>query len=75
MVFMRQLILRTGRLPENKKHMVIRSFMAHHQGMSFLTIANLLLPTPIYERFHRNKQVRAAELIIARKNSKKGKVD
>ena len=52
------------RLPENKKHMVIQSFMAHHQGMSMLTIANLLLPTPIYERFHRNKQVRAAELLL-----------
>lgn len=61
------------RLPENKKHMVIRSFMAHHQGMSFLTLANLLLPTPIYERFHRNKQVRAAELLLQERVPKKAR--
>ena len=61
------------RLPENKKHMVIQSFMAHHQGMSMLTIANLLLPTPIYERFHRNKQVRAAELLLQERIPKRAK--
>ncbi|WP_338471254.1 glucoamylase family protein [Niallia sp. XMNu-256] len=61
------------RLPENKKHMVVRSFMAHHQGMSFLTLANVLLPTPIYERFHRNKQVRAAELLLQERIPKKAR--
>ncbi|WP_428910308.1 GH36-type glycosyl hydrolase domain-containing protein [Niallia sp. Krafla_26] len=62
------------RLPENQKHMVIRSFMAHHQGMSFLTLANLLLPTPIYERFHRNKQVQATELLLQERIPKKARL-
>ncbi|MCL5779648.1 MAG: glycosyl transferase family 36 [Firmicutes bacterium] len=52
------------RLPKDRTSMVIRSFMAHHQGMSLLTLANLLLPQKIYERFHRDKRVRAAELLL-----------
>lgn len=52
------------RMPEGRKHMVVRSFMAHHQGMSMLTLSNLLLPHTMYGRFHRNKEVRAAELLL-----------
>jgi cyclic beta-1,2-glucan synthetase len=54
----------TERIPEDKKRMVIRSFMAHHQGMSLLALANLLLPHKMYERFHRDKRVQAAELLL-----------
>lgn len=52
------------RLPRNRTCMVVRSFMSHHQGMSMLTLANLLLPHKMYERFHRNKEVQAAELLL-----------
>ncbi|MBO9608400.1 MAG: glycosyl transferase family 36 [Paenibacillaceae bacterium] len=52
------------RLPEGRRHMVIRSYMAHHQGMSLLTIANLLLPQTMIDRFHRDKRVQAAELLL-----------
>ncbi len=52
------------RLPKEKTCMVIRSFMAHHQGMSLLTLANLLAPKKIYEHFHSDKRVRAAELLL-----------
>ena len=52
------------RLPADRKHMVVRSFMAHHQGMSLLTLSNLLLPHTMVERFHRNMEVRAAELLL-----------
>ena len=52
------------RMPKNRDFMVVRSFMAHHQGMSMIALANLLLPSPMYERFHRNKEVRAAELLL-----------
>lgn len=52
------------RMPQGRSHMVVRSFMAHHQGMSLLTLANLLLPHKMYDRFHRNKEVRAAELLL-----------
>jgi cyclic beta-1,2-glucan synthetase len=52
------------RMPKDKTCMVIRSFMAHHQGMSLLTLGNLLLPRKMYERFHRDKRVQAAELLL-----------
>jgi cellobiose phosphorylase len=52
------------RMPEGRTHMVIRSFMAHHQGMSLLTLANLLLPRKMYDYFHRDKRVQAAELLL-----------
>ncbi|SDE38890.1 GH36-type glycosyl hydrolase domain-containing protein [Sporomusa acidovorans] len=52
------------RLPENRTGIVIRSFMAHHQGMSLLALANLLAPKKITERFHRDKRVQAAQLLL-----------
>lgn len=61
------------RLPKDKKHVTIRSYMAHHQGMSMLTLANLLLPKTMYGRFHRNKQVRSAELLLQERVPKRVK--
>lgn len=55
------------RLSNGKRHEVIQSFMAHHQGMSLLTLANLLQPKTMVKRFHRNKQVRSAELLLQEK--------
>lgn len=52
------------RLPKKQAGVVIRSFMAHHQGMSLLALANLLGPEKITERFHHDKRVRAAELLL-----------
>ncbi|WP_066632715.1 GH36-type glycosyl hydrolase domain-containing protein [Desulfolucanica intricata] len=52
------------RLPKDQTYMVIRSFMAHHQGMSLLALANLLAPKKMYERFHSDKRVQAAELLL-----------
>jgi cellobiose phosphorylase len=52
------------RLPKDQASVVIWSFMAHHQGMSLLALANLLAPKKIYERFHRDKRVQAAELLL-----------
>lgn len=62
------------RLPKHKEFMVIRSFMAHHQGMSLLTLANVLLPKKIYERFHRDKQIQAAELLLQERMPKQPKL-
>ena len=52
------------RMPKDHAYRVIRSFMAHHQGMSLLTLANMLLPQKMYDRFHRDKRVQAAELLL-----------
>ncbi len=56
------------RMPAGRRHAVIRSFMAHHQGMSMLTLSNLLLPRTMVDRFHDNKQMQAAELLLQERN-------
>ncbi|MEO8170565.1 MAG: glucoamylase family protein, partial [Oxalobacteraceae bacterium] len=40
-----------SRLPRGQTSAVIRSFMAHHQGMGFLSLAYLLLDRPLQKRF------------------------
>ncbi|MDR3588032.1 MAG: glucoamylase family protein [Negativicutes bacterium] len=52
------------RLPKGRTSVVIRSFMAHHQGMSLLALGNMLLPQTVVDRFHWDKRVRAAELLL-----------
>ncbi|WP_424250011.1 GH36-type glycosyl hydrolase domain-containing protein [Collimonas pratensis] len=41
----------SSRLPRGQSNTVIRSFMAHHQGMGFLSLAYLLLDRPMQKRF------------------------
>ena len=40
-----------SRLPRGQTSAVVRSFMAHHQGMSLLSLAHLLLDRPMQRRF------------------------
>ncbi|MDK2957100.1 MAG: cyclic beta,2-glucan synthetase [Desulfovibrionales bacterium] len=40
-----------SRLPRGQKSAVVRSFMAHHQGMTFLALAGTLLEGPMQRRF------------------------
>ncbi len=42
----------------------IRSWMAHHQGMSLLAIVNLLANNPLQQYFHAEPQVMATELLL-----------
>ncbi|MBP6383167.1 MAG: cyclic beta 1-2 glucan synthetase, partial [Pseudomonadales bacterium] len=39
------------RVPPGKHHAIVRSFMAHHQGMSLLGFAHVLLGQPMQRRF------------------------
>jgi hypothetical protein len=43
---------------------IIRSWMAHHQGMSLLAACNLLHNDAIQEYFHAEPQVLATELLL-----------
>ena len=40
-----------NRLPRGKKYAVVQTFMAHHQGMSLLAFADVLLNKPMQRRF------------------------
>jgi cyclic beta-1,2-glucan synthetase len=53
-----------ARLPENSRVAIVRAYMAHHQGMSLLALANVLLDGIMRRRFHRHPMVQAAELLL-----------
>ncbi|SNT21300.1 Putative glucoamylase [Granulicella rosea] len=46
---------------------LVRSWMAHHQGMSLLAVTNLLRGNIFQTWFHANPRVRAAELLLHEK--------
>jgi cyclic beta-1,2-glucan synthetase len=54
----------TTRLPQGKHHQVVKSYMAHHQGMSMLTLINLLVDEIMVKRFHTDPRVCAADLLL-----------
>ncbi|HUS67750.1 MAG TPA: glucoamylase family protein [Kofleriaceae bacterium] len=53
-----------ARVPRGKTHATVRSFMAHHQGMSFLALAYVLLDRPMQRRFASDPAFRATELLL-----------
>lgn len=53
-----------SRLPRGQPSAVVRSFMAHHQGMSFLSLAHLLLDRPMQKRFESDPLFQATMLLL-----------
>jgi cellobiose phosphorylase len=53
-----------SRLPPGQTHAVVRSFMAHHQGMSLLSLAHLLLGRPMQQRFESVPAFQATLLLL-----------
>ncbi|MBK1724809.1 glycoside hydrolase family 94 protein [Thiocystis violacea] len=53
-----------SRLPRGQASAVVRSFMAHHQGMSFLSLAYLLLDRPMQQRFASAPLFQATALLL-----------
>lgn len=52
------------RIPGGSKFMLIRSFMAHHQAMSFLALDNVLFENIMQKRFHKEALIQASELLL-----------
>ena len=52
------------RLPQGHKSVLVRAFMAHHQGMSLVALTNVLLDDRFEKRFHADATVRATELLL-----------
>jgi len=52
------------RLPRGQASAVIRSFMAHHQGMTLLSLASLLLDRPMQKRFASVPSFQATALLL-----------
>lgn len=52
------------RIPKNKKSIILHSYMAHHQGMSLLSLNNLLNGNIMQERFHLDPRNQAIQLLL-----------
>ncbi len=55
------------RLPLGVKHSVIKNYMVHHLGMSFLALNNCINNNIMQTRFHSDPQVEAAKLLLFEK--------
>ncbi|MFO1153283.1 MAG: glucoamylase family protein [Rhodospirillales bacterium] len=53
-----------NRLPQGRDHAIIRAYMAHHQGMTVVALANILDGGKMRTRFHNEPVIRAAELLL-----------
>lgn len=52
------------RVPPNRRGVIVRTFMAHHQAMSLVALCNVLLDAPMPRRFHAHPRVLATELLL-----------
>jgi hypothetical protein len=53
-----------ARLTRGQSYAVVRSFMAHHQGMAFLSLSYLLNDRPMQRRFENEAQFKAIMLLL-----------
>jgi cellobiose phosphorylase len=54
----------SSRIPRGQTSVTIHSFMAHHQGMSLLALAYVMLDRPMQRRFEAEPRFRATELLL-----------
>ncbi len=52
------------RVAHSERFEVIKAYMAHHQGMTIVALANTVLDNAIARRFHAAPMVQAAELLL-----------
>jgi cyclic beta-1,2-glucan synthetase len=61
-----------SRVPRGKNQAIVRTFMAHHQGMSLLAFEHVLLNRPMQRRFMSDPLAQATELLLQERVPKKG---
>ncbi|MGD8592777.1 MAG: glucoamylase family protein, partial [Gammaproteobacteria bacterium] len=61
-----------SRVPRGKNHAIVRSFMAHHQGMSLLAFEHVLLNRPMQRRFMSDPLAQATQLLLQERVPKQG---
>src|SRR5690606_26850814 len=52
------------RLPRGQTHALIRSYMAHHQGMGLLSLSHVLHEQPMQKRFSADAEFQATILLL-----------
>ncbi len=59
---------------EGKSPVIVRSHMAHHQGMALLSLVNALCDGAIRKHFYANACVRAHDILLQEKNTRASKL-
>ncbi len=54
----------SSRVPPGADRVTVRQFMAHHEGMSLLSLAYVVLDKPMQRRFLADPMLRAADLLL-----------
>jgi cyclic beta-1,2-glucan synthetase len=52
------------RLKTGEDHSIVRSFMAHHEGMILLSLCNYLFGNKMVQRFHTDLRIQSVELLL-----------
>ncbi len=53
-----------SRLPEDEEVAVVRAYMAHHQGMTIVSLGNVVHEGLTRKRFHAHPMIQASELLL-----------
>jgi cyclic beta-1,2-glucan synthetase len=53
-----------SRLPEDERVAVVRAYMAHHQGMTIVSLGNVVHQGLTQRRFHAHPMIQASELLL-----------
>ena len=53
-----------SRIPKDKNFIILNSFMAHHQGMSLLSINNLINNQVMQKRFHSENSIESSQILL-----------
>lgn len=54
----------TNRLRLGHSHAIVKTYMAHHQGMALVALTNLFKTSSMQRRFHSNPMIQATELLL-----------
>jgi cyclic beta-1,2-glucan synthetase len=55
------------RLPLDQEYAIVKSYMAHHQGMILLAVCNYLADNVMVRRFHADERIQSVELLLQEK--------
>ncbi len=54
----------SGHVPPGRSSVVVKTYMAHHEGMTLVALDNALHGMPMQARFHRDLRVKSVELLL-----------
>ncbi|MBL9107749.1 MAG: carbohydrate-binding protein, partial [Myxococcales bacterium] len=53
-----------ARTPPGRPHVIVKAYMAHHQGMMLVALEEVLCDGMMRRRFHRDPRIKATELLL-----------